>query len=124
MTTARLVCSVQTRFLPEQSDPAQSRYAYAYTVSIENRGTLAAQLIARHWQIEEGGEPTQEVHGLGVVGQQPLLGPGESHEYTSWVQIGHPQGRMKGRFLFVSVEAEPFEVEVPAFELAFANLLH
>ncbi|MBL0718457.1 Co2+/Mg2+ efflux protein ApaG [Piscinibacter sp. Jin2] len=124
MTSARLVCSVQTRFLPEQSDPAQSRYAYAYTVTLQNRGPLAAQLVARTWLIEEGGETTQEVRGLGVVGQQPLLGPGESHEYTSWVQLGHPQGRMRGHYLFVSVEAEAFEVEVPAFELAFANMLH
>lgn len=124
MSQARFVCTVSTHFLPEQSDPAQSRYAFAYTVRIENRGDIAAQLVARHWQIEEGGRPTQEVRGLGVVGQQPVLAPGEAHEYTSWVQLGHPQGRMHGRYLCVTVEAQPFEAEIPAFELAFASVLH
>lgn len=124
MTAPRLACRVQTQFLADRSDPARSRYAFAYTVTIENQGDAAAQLVGRHWRIEEDGRPRQEVRGLGVVGQQPLIGPGESHTYTSWVELDAPSGAMEGQFLCLSLEAEPFTVDVPRFELAFASVLH
>lgn len=124
MTAPRLVCSVRTQFLAERSDPARSRYAFAYTVTIENLGEAAAQLVGRHWQIEEDGRPREVVRGLGVVGQQPLIGPGEAHTYTSWVELQAPHGAMEGHFLCLDLEAEPFKVEVPRFELAFASVLH
>ncbi|MEE4465252.1 Co2+/Mg2+ efflux protein ApaG, partial [Azotobacter chroococcum] len=75
--------SVETRYLPEQSQPEQNRYAFAYSVTIRNNGTLPAQLLSRHWLITDGDGHVQEVRGPGVVGMQPLLGPGQSHNYDS-----------------------------------------
>jgi ApaG protein len=124
MSKPEFTCSVATRFLPEQSDPAQSRYAFAYTIVIHNSGDVPAQLIARHWHITDSSGRTQEVRGLGVVGEQPLLRPGEHHEYSSWVQIATPRGQMRGTYFCVTDEAEFFEAPVPTFELSQHTALH
>ena len=117
-------CSVQTQFLPEQSELPDGPFGFAYTVTIENIGDVSAQLVARRWLITDGTGMTQEVRGLAVVGKQPLLGPGEKFEYTSWTQIGSSQGSMQGTYYCMTEHAEPFEADVPEFVLARPEALH
>lgn len=117
-------CSVVTRFLPEQSAPEQALYAFAYTVTIRNTGAVAAQLIGRHWRIRDSAGAEQEVRGLGVVGHQPLLQPGEQFEYTSWTQIATPRGSMRGSYFCVTESCEPFEAAIEPFELSLQSALH
>lgn len=90
---------------------------FAYTITVENTGTVAAQLIARHWDIEDAQGQTQTVDGLGVVGQQPLLQPGESFSYTSSVPLRTPMGIMSGHYFCVAVDGHRFESPVPTFVL-------
>lgn len=117
MPTYHFECVVSPHYLPEHSDPAQDRYAFAYTVTIVNRGQVPAQLIARHWMIVDGRGHTEEVKGLGVVGQQPLLKPGEAFEYTSGAVIRTPLGSMRGSYFCVAEDGERFEADIPAFAL-------
>lgn len=124
MAQPRFTSTVAVRPLPEQTDAAQQLYGFAYTVTIRNTGDVAAQLVARHWQITDHRGGVQEVRGLGVVGHQPLLKPGEQFEYTSWAQIGTPQGSMQGRFFCITEDARWFESAVPEFALADAAALH
>lgn len=116
--------TVVVRPLPEQTDPAQQLYGFAYTVTIRNTGNVAAQLVARHWRIADHRGGVQEVRGLGVVGHQPLLKPGEQFEYTSWAQIATPQGSMQGGFYCITDDAQWFESPVAEFALADAAALH
>ena len=116
--------SVVVRPLPEQTDAAQQLYGFAYTVTIRNTGSVAAQLVARHWLITDHRGGVQEVRGLGVVGHQPLLKPGEQFEYTSWAQIQTPQGSMQGSFFCITDDAHWFESPVPEFALADTAALH
>jgi len=97
MPTYQFSCEVLPQYLPEQSEPDNHLFAFSYTVTITNTGDVAAQLIARHWFISDANGHNEEVKGLGVVGHQPLLKPGEQFEYTSWAQIATPQGSMQGR---------------------------
>jgi len=115
---------VAVRPLPEQTDAAQQLYGFAYTVTIRNTGDVPAQLIARHWLITDHRGGVQEVRGLGVVGHQPLLKPGEQFEYTSWAQINTPQGSMQGSFFGITEDAHWFESAVAEFALADAAALH
>jgi ApaG protein len=108
---------VKPRFLPEQSAPAQGLWSFAYTITIRNTGEVAAQLIARHWIITNELGEVEEVKGLGVIGQQPLLQPGESFEYTSGCRLRTASGTMQGRYFCVAEDAERFEVEIPLFVL-------
>lgn len=124
MAQAQFTCSVVVQVLPEQTEAEQGRYAFSYTISIENTGTITAQLVARHWQISDAAGHVQEVSGLAVVGHQPLLAPGQKFQYSSWAQIATPQGSMRGRFLCVTDEAEVFYTEVPEFMLADTSTLH
>lgn len=124
MAKPRFTTSVAVRPLPEQTDPAQQRYGFAYTVSITNSGDVAAQLVAREWQITDRRGGVQRVRGLGVVGHQPLLKPGEQFEYTSWAQIDTPQGSMQGRFFCITEDAQWFESPVAEFALVDAATLH
>ena len=116
--------SVMTKFLPEHSDLSAGRYAFAYTVSMSNKGLVAAQLISRHWLIVDAEHLTQEVRGPGVVGQQPLLDPGESFEYTSGCVLATPVGTMKGSYHFRAVDGTGFEAEIPSFVLSMPRTLH
>jgi ApaG protein len=109
--------SVNTQFLPHESSPREQVFTFAYTVTITNRGRLPAQVIARHWVIEDAAGNRQEVRGLGVVGQQPYLQPGESFEYTSGTRIHSALGSMHGHYICVSDDAEVFEAAIPAFTL-------
>jgi ApaG protein len=124
MAHPELTSTVSVQPLPEQSDPAAQRWAYAYTVTIRNTGDVPAQLIGRAWQITDHNGLAQQVRGLGVVGHQPLLQPGERFEYTSWAQIGTPQGSMQGQFFCVTEDARWFEAAVPEFMLADLASLH
>jgi len=124
MANPRFKCSVLVRVLPEQTDVAQGVHAFSYTITIENTGDIAAQLIARYWTIADARGHEQQVQGLAVVGHQPLLAPGQSFEYSSWAQIATPQGSMRGRFLCVTEAAEVFHTEVPEFMLADSGALH
>ena len=117
MPKYQFTVDVQPQYLPEQSDPAQDIYSFAYTITITNSGDVPAQLIARHWVINDARGHTEEVKGLGVVGQQPLLKPGESFQYTSGTRLRTPSGLMRGHFFCVAEDAERFEAEVPAFVL-------
>ena len=102
MAQPRFSSTVAVRPLPEQTDAAQQLYGFAYTVTIRNTGDVPAQLVARHWQITDHRGGVQEVRGLGVVGHQPLLKPGEQFEYTSWAQITTPQGSMHGTLIAIT----------------------
>jgi ApaG protein len=124
MSFPQFTVGVAVRHLPEQSDPAAGTHAFAYTVTIVNSGDVTAQLIARHWIITDARGQTEEVRGLAVVGQQPLLKPGERFEYTSWTRIHTPQGSMRGTFFCMTDEARPFDAPISEFGLSLASSLH
>ena len=124
MPRPELQCTVRTQYLPDQSSAADDVYAFAYTITIRNTGDVAAQLVGRHWIITHGSGQVEEVRGLGVVGQQPLLKPGEQFEYTSWTRISTPRGSMQGRYFCMTDEAQWFESAIPAFSLSVAQALH
>jgi ApaG protein len=124
MARPQFTVTVVARYLPEQSAPDQQAYAFAYSVTIVNTGDVTAQLIARKWLISDASGTSQEVRGLGVVGQQPLLKPGEQYAYQSWARIAAPRGRMQGSYYCMTEEAEAFEAEIPAFELSQQSALH
>jgi ApaG protein len=115
---------VRTAYLPEQSDETLGRYVFAYTITIANTGMVAAQLISRHWIIEDGGNDAQEVRGLGVVGEQPMLKPGDSFEYTSGTAISSPVGSMKGSYQMVAEDGLRFNASIPEFTLSVPRTLH
>ena len=124
MSAPQFTVHVAVRPLPEQTDAEQQLYGYAYTITIHNTGDVPAQLIGRHWLITDHRGQAQEVRGLGVVGHQPLLEPGEKFEYTSWAQIGTSQGSMQGRFFCITEDAHWFEAHVAEFALADLSTLH
>lgn len=108
---------VKPRYLPEQSDPEQGLYFFAYSITVRNTGTVAAQLISRTWNVNDADGHHEKVKGLGVVGRQPLLQPGEAFEYTSGTRLNTPTGTMHGSFFCVAEDGEKFEVDVPMFVL-------
>lgn len=124
MAHPEFTSTVRVQYLPEQSQPPEGPFAFAYTVTIRNTGDIAAQLIARHWIIANADGRTEEVRGLAVVGHQPLLKPGEEFEYTSWTRIDTPQGTMHGSFFCMTEDAHPFDAPVPLFVLARPEALH
>jgi len=108
---------VEPRFLPEQSQPDQGVYGFAYTVTVSNTGEVAAQLVSRHWIIHDASGRVEEVKGLGVIGQQPLLEPGEAFRYTSGCRLNTPCGTMHGSYFCVAEDGERFETPIPPFVL-------
>ena len=116
--------TVESEFLPDQSDLERNRYAFAYHIKIVNTGNVAAQLISRHWVIDEFSGEQQEVRGLGVVGAQPLLQPGQLFEYTSGTVLTSPNGKMHGSYQMVADDGTAFDVAVPAFSLSMPRVLH
>jgi ApaG protein len=108
---------VLPQYLPEQSAPEQGVYLFAYTVTITNTGSAAAQLVSRTWNVNDANGHTEKVKGLGVVGQQPLLQPGQAFEYTSGTRLRTPTGTMHGSFFCVAEDGEKFDVDVPMFVL-------
>jgi ApaG protein len=124
MATPQFTCTVLTQYLPEQSSAEQGSYAFAYTITIRNTGTVTGQLVARHWVITDSAGHTDEVRGLAVVGHQPVLRPGEQFEYTSWTRLATPRGSMRGTFFCISEDAHWFDCPVAPFELAQDRALH
>ncbi len=120
----QIAVSAIPQFLAEQSDPENGRYVFAYTISIENVGSVTAQLVSRHWIITDASDELQEVRGLGVVGQQPLLKPGERFEYTSGCQLDTPVGTMRGSYQMTAEDGTQFEALIPEFTLAIPRVLH
>ncbi|MBD2840292.1 Co2+/Mg2+ efflux protein ApaG [Pseudomonas sp. JM0905a] len=116
--------SVVTRFLPEQSQPDENRFAFAYTVTIHNNGELPAQLLTRHWVITDGDGHVQEVRGAGVVGQQPRIDPGASHTYTSGTVMATRVGSMQGSYQMVADDGKRFDAIIAPFRLAVPGSLH
>lgn len=108
---------VTPTYLPHQSDPDEGLYVFAYTIQIRNTGSVAAQLISRTWNINDAAGTHEKVRGLGVVGQQPLLQPGEHFEYTSGTRLRTPTGTMHGSYFFVAEDGERFEADIPMFVL-------
>jgi len=119
-----LKVEVESQFVPEQSDPGKQAYVFAYKVRITNNGQRPAQVISRHWIIVDGNNKSHEIRGLGVVGQQPLLAPGETFEYSSGCPLNTPVGSMKGSYLAVGDDGEPFRVPIQEFVLAMPRTLH
>ena len=116
--------AVRTEYLPDQSDEAQDRYVFAYTITITNTGSIPVQLISRHWLITDATSKVQEVRGLGVIGEQPLLKPGEHFEYTSGAVIATPVGTMRGSYQMTAEDGTKFEAEIPEFTLSMPRVLH
>lgn len=114
----------KVHYVAEQSDEAAGRYVFSYTIHIANTGQVAAQLISRYWRISDAHDKVQEVRGLGVVGEQPLLRPGETFEYTSGTAIATPVGAMRGSYQMVAEDGNPFDAEIPEFLLAMPRVLH
>jgi ApaG protein len=108
---------VEPQYLAEQSSPEQGLYVFSYTITITNIGEVPAQLISRTWNVNDANGHTEKVRGLGVVGQQPLLKPGQAFEYTSGTRLRTPTGTMHGSFFCVAEDGEKFDTDVPMFVL-------
>lgn len=119
-----ILVHVKSEYLAEQSNPAESRYVFAYHVKITNAGAHTARLLTRHWVIMDGEARVQEVRGDGVVGEQPRLEPGESYEYTSGTVLETPVGSMHGSYGMIDEGGQRFEAPIPAFTLAIPRVLH
>jgi ApaG protein len=115
---------VETAFVPEQSDEAQGRFVFSYTITITNTGSVPAQLISRHWVITDANNEVQEVRGLGVVGVQPLLKPGEHFQYTSGTVLATPVGTMRGSYHMTAEDGTQFDSPIPSFVLSVPRVLH
>src|SRR4051812_44716482 len=113
-----------TEYLAEQSDESAGRYVFAYTITLRNNGSAAAQLISRHWIITDAHGLVQEVRGLGVVGAQPHLRPGETYEYTSGASIATSVGTMRGSYQMVAEDGTRFEAPIAEFTLSVPRVLH
>lgn len=116
--------SVETNYIPEQSDPDNERYVFAYTITIKNEGSVPAKLLTRHWIITDADGRTQEVRGDGVVGEQPYLQPGEGFQYTSGTMLDTPVGSMQGSYQMVADDGQEFECPINPFTLSMPNKLH
>ena len=115
---------VQPRYLPEQSEPDDGRYLFAYTVTIRNTGEVTAQLVSRHWIITDSDGQIEEVRGPGVVGEQPVLKPGQSFQYTSGCPLATPVGSMHGSYQCIAEDGTAFEATIPEFVLSVPRTLH
>jgi ApaG protein len=124
MAAYEFTVTVKTQYLPEQSDPDRENYVFAYTITIKNTGKVTSQLISRHWVIADANNRVEEVRGLGVVGHQPLLEPGQQFEYTSGTALRTPQGTMAGKYFCVAEDGEQFEAVIPEFTLSLPRTLH
>lgn len=119
-----ITVSVRTQFVPEQSDTASGPYVFAYFITLKNTGSVPAQLISRHWIITDAEGRSQEVKGLGVVGHQPLLKPGEEFQYQSGTPLGTPVGTMRGTYQMVADDGTQFDADIPEFVLSMPRTLH
>jgi ApaG protein len=116
--------SARVSFVPDQSDVDNGRYVFAYTITITNTGTVTAKLVSRHWIITDSNNEVQEVKGQGVVGEQPVLRPRQSFEYTSGTAIATPVGTMRGSYRIVAEDGVQFDAPIPEFALSMPRVLH
>jgi len=124
MPKYKFAITVRPQFLPDHSDTDEDRFMFAYTVTIRNTGEASAQLMSRHWIITDANNNVEEVEGDGVVGEQPVLEPGESFEYTSACPLPTPVGSMRGTYRCVGVDGTSFEASIPEFVLSGPRTLH
>ena len=111
-------------YLADQSNPDERRYVFAYTINIHNAGPVPAQLLTRHWLITDADGRIQEVHGDGVIGEQPEIAPGSTHTYSSGAVLETPVGTMEGRYGMVSSGGDHFDTSIPVFRLAVPGVLN
>ncbi|HEX5392573.1 MAG TPA: Co2+/Mg2+ efflux protein ApaG [Rhodocyclaceae bacterium] len=123
-TNYQIQVQVRSEYLPDQSNPEANRYTFAYHITITNTGSVTTQLISRHWIITDAEGQVQEVRGLGVVGEQPLLRPGETYEYSSGSTFATPVGTMRGTYQMTAEDGTRFDAEIPEFILAMPRVLH
>ncbi len=123
-TTEGVSVNVRAVYVPEQSSPRVRRYVFAYTVRIANDGGAPAQLKSRHWVITDSNHRVEEVRGLGVVGEQPKLEPGQSFEYSSGCPLATPVGTMRGEYQMNAADGHQFEARIPEFTLSVPRVLH
>ena len=116
--------SVETTYVAEQSEPEQDRFVFAYTITLFNRGSVSAQLLSRHWIITDADSQVEEVRGEGVVGEQPVLKPGEGFRYTSGAVIETPVGTMQGSYQMLAEDGQEFDTAIPKFVLSAPRTLH
>ena len=119
-----ITVTVRTQYIQDQSDAQKGPFVFAYFITIRNSGQIAAQLISRHWIITDAEGRSQEVKGLGVVGQQPLLKPGEEYQYQSGTPLNTPVGTMRGTYQMVAEDGTRFDAAVPEFILSMPRTLH
>ena len=117
MPSYQFLVEVVPQYLRQQSSPEDDLYVFAYTITITNTGDIAVQLISRTWNVNDANGVTEKVKGLGVVGQQPFLKPGQAFEYTSGTRLRTPTGTMHGSFFCVAEDGEKFDADVPMFVL-------
>ncbi|MEO6518132.1 MAG: Co2+/Mg2+ efflux protein ApaG [Pseudoxanthomonas sp.] len=115
---------VASRFLEEQSAPEEGRFVFSYTIRIQNRGTVSARLLDRHWVITDANNKIQEVRGEGVIGEQPWLRPGDHFEYTSGTVLETAQGTMRGSYGMLADDGTSFDAPVAAFVLSIPRTVH
>jgi ApaG protein len=114
----------QTTYLPEQSDEAAGRYVFAYAITITNQGSVTVQLLSRHWIITDANGGVQEVRGPGVIGEQPVLKPRQSFQYTSGTAIATAVGTMRGSYQMLAEDGHGFDADIPEFMLSVPRVLH
>ena len=124
LTHYRIQVTVRVRYLLEQSDEAENRFVFAYTVKVGNEGDQAVKLLARHWVITDANQHVQAVNGKGVVGEQPVINPGQSFEYTSGTVLSTQVGTMSGSYQMALDDGTEFTVPVPQFVLSIPRVLH
>ncbi len=115
---------VESRFVPDQSQPTDNRYVFAYTITLRNAGETGAQLMTRHWVIKDANGKVEEVRGDGVVGEQPWMRPGESFEYTSGAVLETAVGTMEGSYSMIADDGTQFDAPIPTFVLSIPRTLH
>ncbi|MDX1804964.1 MAG: Co2+/Mg2+ efflux protein ApaG [Alcanivorax sp.] len=119
-----ITVSVETEYLADQSDAANQRWVFAYHITIRNQGSVSARLLTRHWVITDGEERIQEVHGEGVIGEQPHIAPGQTFRYTSGAVLETEVGSMRGSYQMIGEDGIHFDAEIPPFTLAAPHALH
>jgi len=122
--TQGIEVEVNPEYLPDESSPEESKFVFAYHIKITNQGESDVQLMSRHWIITDGHGEVHEVEGPGVVGQQPTLKPGESHQYSSFCPLPTPTGNMRGTFQMVNTQGAQFNVRIPLFFLRDMRNIH
>ena len=124
----KIVVTAETGFVPQQSEPDKGRYVFFYTITIHNDSDIACQLLSRHWVIQDSNLKIEEVYGEGVIGEQPLIQPGEKYQYTSGAVLETEIGTMEGRYFMVSKSLDEstneFEISIPKFTLSVPRVIH